>query len=1154
LNRIFKTILLFLFILSSHLYSQNEYNYIFVADTFAINIHNEYKLTQISIVPGSESLSISGNVLGKSDYKISYKNLKLSLSDSLEYRINDTLLVVYKTHLLSLLPEYRKRKLIVRFDETSQDTLLFTKPLGKVLSNKSIFGSQIEQSGSIIRGFTVGTNKDFSINSGLRLQLSGQLSDDISIVAALTDENVPIQPEGNTERLEELDKVFIQLNHKNASGTFGDFDLKSNIGEFGKLNRKLQGLKGEYHNGNVSAQVAIAGSRGKFTSNEFTGIDGVQGPYRLYGKNSENNIIVIAGSERVYFNGEEMKRGENNDYTIEYANAEIIFTPNRLITSASRITIDFEYTDQQYNRNFYSASVQTKFFDDRLKLKFSFAKEGDDESNPIDLILTDSEKRLLENAGDNPLAAATDGAVMVTPDSLGNVVALYTRIDTTISGEESFYYLYDPGGANSNYNVTFSYVGERAGDYDRESLNHYKYVGANNGAYLPVRFLPLPVMTQMGNILIESEPFEKVYVNIELAGSSIDKNLFSDKDDDDNFGYARNLFLDIKPREIAFGDLNFGKVGLTYKDRYLDEKFTSLDRINEIEFDRYYNVGSKISSSEQLREFKLYLAPIENVNINGKYGYLKKGDLFESNRYVVEVSAKSEKTYDVNYNIDYVNSTNNQLSTDWFRQNGRASLIFGNLIPGIDFLTENREDSFSSSDSLITGSLKYFEVGPFLQLVRLSGFDVTLKYSFREESFPINGVMEKESAAITKNLRIAYKSSPEINSTFDLTLRDKKYTDIFKAKGFLDNETILIRSKTQLNLLKKFIKGDIYYEATTERSAQLEKVFIRVEQGTGSYRYLGDLNNNGIAEENEFEPTTYDGDFIVTTIPTDRLFPVIDLKANTRWRIEFNKIIKGNNLTSEILKSISTDTFFRLQEISKESDTKKIYLLNLSHFLNDSTTISGSNYFQNDFHIMKNNRELSFRLRYSQRKYLNSYSSGIEKGYSRERGLRIRFQMLKEINTTTEYINKTDFVAAPSTSNRSREVKGNELISDFSYRPSQNIEFGFKLKVGQSEDAYPDDPTIINENSQSLRLTLSFAGKGRLRIEAERNELLTNNPDNYIPFEITLGNVIGKNFIWRTNFDYRIANNLQSTLYYEARIHGGSKALHTMRAELRAYF
>ncbi|MBK7868733.1 MAG: hypothetical protein IPJ75_18020 [Ignavibacteriales bacterium] len=102
----------------------------------------------------------------------------------------------------------------------------------------------MQKSGTLVRGFSFGTNKDLSLQSGLKLQLNGKLTDNIELVAALSDENTPIQPEGNTERLDEIDKVFIQITHPNAKAVFGDYDLFSNRGEFGKLNRKLQGFMG----------------------------------------------------------------------------------------------------------------------------------------------------------------------------------------------------------------------------------------------------------------------------------------------------------------------------------------------------------------------------------------------------------------------------------------------------------------------------------------------------------------------------------------------------------------------------------------------------------------------------------------------------------------------------------------------------------------------------------------------------------------------------------------------------------------------------------------------------------------------------------------------------------------------------------------------
>src|SRR5690606_2692751 len=106
----------------------------------------------------------------------------------------------------------------------------------------------------------------------------------------------------------------------------------------------------------------------------------------------------------------------------------------------------------------------------------------------------------------------------------------------------------------------------------------------------------------------------------------------------------------------------------------------------------------------------------------------------------------------------------------------------------------------------------------------------------------------------------------------------------------------------------------------------------------------------------------------------------------------------------------------------------------------------------------------------------------------------------------------------------------------------------------RSEDTFPSTPTVIDLNSQLIRFNLSFLGTGRLRAEIERNELIASTIENFIPFELTGGNQVGKNYYWRLNFDYRLSANLQTTLSYDGRILGKSKAIHTARAEARAYF
>jgi hypothetical protein len=490
------------------------------------------------------------------------------------------------------------------------------------------------------------------------------------------------------------------------------------------------------------------------------------------------------------------------------------------------------------------------------------------------------------------------------------------------------------------------------------------------------------------------------------------------------------------------------------------------------------------------------------------------------------------------------------------RQKGSAFYLFGNLKPGVDFLAEDRKDKYAANDSLLNGSLKYYEIDPFLQLVNLKGFTLSAKYSVRDDYMPLNGIMFDQAKSLSQIFDLNYSGIKEFQSSLSFTHSSKKYTDIFKKTGLSNSETILIKSQSRFNFWKP-VTGDFYYEVSTQKTAKLERVYIKVPQGTGNYKYLGDLNNNGIQDENEFEPTIYDGDYVLVTIPTDKLYPIIDLKTSTKWRINFSDIFQGKSFGDKIAKAFSTETYWRVEENSTEEDYKKIYLLQFSYFQNPDKTIRGSNMIQQDVFVLEKEQDLNFRFRYMQRKSLDQFSDGTEQAYARERSLRINFRMIQEMSNQTDLVTTNDFNNAPVSSNRIRMITDNNITSDFSYRPERNIEVGFKIKEGRSTDEYPAKPAIIDLNSQLLRFNLSFAGTGRLRIEFERDELrgnVDNSNSTTLPFELLGGNQLGKNYFWRLNFDYKLSSNLQSTISYDGRLQGESKAVHTARAEVRAYF
>ncbi|MGA7160498.1 MAG: hypothetical protein WBZ48_05815 [Bacteroidota bacterium] len=1122
------------------------------------------QLSHDLLIPGTELVFLDSLKLNQvKDYFIDYSTgrLRIDLHEKLDFRLQKISITIYYNFLpFSFQSNYRHKSYSIRRDSvTNRSTAIVTAssasgPLG------DIFGSDLQKSGSIFRGFSVGTNRDLTLNSGFRLQFSGKLSSDIEVVAALTDENTPIQPDGNTQTIQELDNVFVQIKSANYGATLGDFYLDMSEGEFGKLSRKLEGATGTANYSaswlSGSTTVTAATSRGKFNTNQFPGIEAVQGPYQLYGKNNENNIVIIAGTEKVYVDGILMIRGENNDYSIDYTNSQITFSSKRLITVNSRIVVDFQYTDQSYTRNFFSVQSDAKTFSDAVKLSVVYAQEGDDPNAPIDISLSDSDKTILAQSGSK--LASRSGVDSVGVDSLNIGKGQYEAIDTVVQGAPIRIYRFAAETPTAQFNITFSYVGSGEGDYTHQQLGQYTYVGPHNGNYLPIIILPAPQLQQIADVNTSIHVTKDLTVTGEFAASNFNANTYAPNAA--AAGDATKYAANFTPTNVKIAGANIGSFNLSLSDRYVDKNFTPIDRIDDVDFARKWSLDSTVTiqpSSQEIREAALTYSPNRTLSIGGSLGSNDMGSQFTADRKEGFLRLAGDSLPKIDYTIEQVTSSQGTSvpENDWVRQNGSIAYAIKNFIPSFRFEHEDRSIETPVPDSLDNASFGFTTLAPKFSFKGIYGMNLSTEFELRDDKAAYEGKLEPEDRSFTQTYAWELPEVHNVSSSLDVILRDKTFHDQFRLSNS-DDQTVLVRSETRYSPFQRGVDADVYYETSTERSAELQRVFYQVQKGDGQYIWAGTGNVN-VTDEKDFELSRYDGDYTLITIPTDQLFPVINVKTSTRLRLTPSKFISSPSRWFEkALTDITTESYVRIEEKSSDPQTSQIYLLDLSHFLDPATTILGSQLIQQDLFLFQNRRDLSFRFRYLQQKGAGQYSTGDEQSYNRERSVEIRVQLVPEISNQIDYVNKQNNVAASLVSGRAELISSDDIASDYSYRPEQNVEVGFKIEVSRSEDDYNPTPIIADLNAQSLRTVFSFQGSGQLRFDLSREEVGLENSvvGAVVPFDLTAGRLEGKTYLWGVSFDYKLSNNLQSSLQYTGRSEQSYAPVHTAKAEVRAFF
>lgn len=1074
----------------------------------------------------------------------------------------DSIRVCFRVLPYDLHTGYANRSMNL-YDSTAlfKDAIRYQQSLALPKREEVFSTENIQKTGSISRGISFGNRQDVFVNSSLNLQMEGQLTENVNLRAVITDRTVPFQPEGNTQQIQDFDNILIQFYNDNWSLTAGDVVLRNGQSNFLRYYKNVQGaqLKTSYEMANgFKAETSLAASvaKGRFNSTVIEAIEGVLGPYRLRGPNNERFIIVIAGSEKVFVDGQQLERGFNNDYVIDYNLGEITFTNKVLITQFSRIRVDFEFSDRNYTRSILQASHYQS--NDNVNFSLNYYREKDNKNQPLAFDLSNEEKRILADVGDN-----LDQAFASRVDSLGFTpdLVLYRKtqgMDDQGNSYEIFQYSTNPDSAH--FAVQFTELGAGRGNYILVNATAngriYRWVapvdGVLQGNFEPVSQLAAPNQRQMftagGGIKLN----EYDGLEVEVATSVNDVNLFSENDADDDDGFAYKAIYTSKSRPVkALPDYKFNAL-LSYE--FNNKHFSFIDRVRYIEFDRDWSFNP-----QELTE--AFAENILNANVSISKNRLnrldyqlvrrKRGSAVDGFQHVLTGAKELGFLY---LKTDLFIMQNDQLlvNSEWTRWNADVSLRTKWFIPGYRYRLDRNAVRNNLDNSVIRTAMNFEEHGFYIKNSDTLKTTYGIDYRIREDRLPLNGELIDNNRSETWNafFKTRIGETQDLNVLF--TYRNLENLNLTGTDR--NDETIMGRIDWSGTFLERAIRSELSYNLANSRELRREFIYIQVPNGEGTHTWRDD-NGDGVQDLNEFYLAVNQDEknYAKIFVPTDTYEEAFNTNITYRLRAQAPSTWKKEDGLKKLISRFSNNTSWALNsKITDDDLATRLLPINVD----EDSVLSNRESFRSTLFFNQQNSKFAADLGVLQALNRQLLTNGFEGFRNADIRAHVRWRVNRRANLDLTYIDLERFSESDVLVQRNYLITGNSYQPSLSWQPTNSIRLtsalSFREKSNQSTDAAGEQSSIREllfdfRYNKAAKTTMN----GTIKLV---NIDFTGEENSPVGYELLEALRPGRNYTWNLNLQQRLGKGLQLSIRYDGRKSGDRRAIHVGRVQVSALF
>lgn len=1108
------------------------------------------KFDTLSIFPGTFQLSTKSGLVPKEAYKIDFSRAYIQLINP----IKDSCTLIYEVLPFDFSQKKSLRDTSVLYETFKGDREKFL--IENTYSVNDVFGgTELNKNGSISRGVSFGNNQDLGINSSLNLELSGQIAPNLKVLASVSDANLPIQPDGSTNKLQEFDQVFIQVYNDNFKVIAGDFWLSRPQGFFMNYRKRAQGLTAEYQwktaeENTWKTQASGALSKGKFNRQIIQGVEANQGPYRLRGADNEPFILVLAGTERVFIDGKLLTRGQEFDYTIDYNTAELIFTARNQITKDIRIVVEFQYADQNYARSLFQSS--TSYTSKKLDFWFNAYSEQDAKNQSLQQNLTSSQKQFLGTIGDD-LNAARISSI----DSIGFIdnQVLY-RLTDSLGYDSVLVFSVNPQLAH--YRAAFLFVGQNKGNYVLENFNAlgkvFRWVAPLNGIpqgdYEAARILVTPKMNRMVSSGFKYRLNKALTLEAESAISTFDKNTFSNLDSEDDDGFAQRLKL-THSKQLGKDSIQKWKVENGVELEYLSEHFQPIEQYRRVEFDRDWNTRGRGYVGQQLAlsaGSKWQHQNHGNFALEGQHFGI--GQDFSGQRLATE-GRWNQKGWTATWDGSVLGAK--ALDQNRFvRHRSNISKKIGAFRVG--YRDDHEWNTFESDDILRPTSYQFFDHQYYFSNDDSSEVFFKVFYRERYDRQAVNGQMKATAKARSAGaeFRVADWKNQRI-----------QVLTAYRALGILDStvqqqapeNSLVGRMEYDARWWKSALTFSTFYEVGSGLEQRREFQYIKVNDGQGIYTWV-DYNNDGIKDLNEFEIAQFidQASYIRVFTPSADYVRTYSNEFNQSlfWRPE--RIWANKKGVLKALSLFSNQARWRINRKLNAFDPQTAFNPFTGN-IDDVTLISTTSTIRNTLFFNRTSNVVSGEYTFQDNRTKTLLASGFDSKRINGNLVNLRWNITPKFALESEGELGFRQAVADYTIGRNYNYTIRSVKPAFSYQPSTNFRIAFGTRWAEKLNALDlgGESALVNEINTNIKWNQTNKGSLQSEIRFVRIQF-SGNPNSPVGFELLEALRPGTNYTWTLGYQRNLSKNLQMSINYLGRKSENSRFIHSGGMEVRAFF